>query len=90
MKIARVIGFRPDEDVRAAIKDLGDYFQTDNVSEIIRVTFMRGYKDIKEIPQNLVLQWRREGVIAGAAAAKAKIEAAINTVLKEVSRGDNS
>jgi hypothetical protein len=86
LKIARTIGFRPDEEMRAAIEAAGARLGTDNISQIVRTVFMVGHAHMREPGSESAAFSRqafREGVLAGAAAVKSQIETAIANALQE-------
>lgn len=86
MKIGKTIGLRPDDEMIAAIEQLGKRLGTENISQIIRTTFMVGYQHLKNPGLEGPMFSRRafrEGVLAGAAAVKSQLESAIAAALQE-------
>lgn len=78
MRKSEGIALRLDDSMRAAIEDLGKRLGTDNISAIVRVGFMSGYKEIANIPEAITRQSFREGILRGVASFKARIETAIS------------
>lgn len=83
MRRSEGVGLRLDPEMRAAIEDLGARLGTDNISAIIRIGFMAGYREISDVPAQIARQSYREGVRAGVAAFKAKLEEATAAALEE-------
>lgn len=77
MRKGEGVALRLDDATRAAIEDLGKRLGTDNVSAIIRIGFMSGYKEINALPAQLTKQAYREGILQGISAFKARLESAI-------------
>ena len=83
MRKGEGVALRIDDQMRAAIADLGKRLGTSNISAILRVGFMSGYREINALPSQLVAQSYREGVFQGVADVKARIEFAIKEVLSD-------
>lgn len=77
------VGLRVDREMRAAIEELGARLGTQNTSEIIRIGFMSGYKEINRLPEQLIRQAYREAIFAGTSAFKANVESEIAQALSE-------
>lgn len=87
MNVKKTIGLRIDDELRAAIQALSQHLGTENISQVVRTTFMTGYATITTPGSEAAAfsrQAYREGVNAGAATVKAQIEAAIATALSEI------
>lgn len=83
MDVPKIIGLRIDDQIRAAIADMGVRLGTSNISEIIRVGFTLGYERTSDLQSAITRRAFREGVLAGGGAVKKHIEAAIAAALKE-------
>lgn len=86
MSGSKPIGFRPDDEMRAAIEAAGARLGTDNISAIVRTVFMVGHAHMQSPGSESAAFSRqsfREGVLAGAAAVKSQIETAIANALQE-------
>lgn len=76
-----MLGFKPDNEVAAALEDLSKRLGTENLSEVIRIAIMSGYKELNTLPEQLVRQSRREGILQGIAAFKENLESMIAKTL---------
>lgn len=79
----KTIGFKPDKNVAQALEELSTRLGTENLSEVIRVAIMSGYKELNALPEQLVRQSFREGVLRGVASFKNNFESMIAKTLEE-------
>jgi hypothetical protein len=80
----KMLGFKPDNEVAAALEDLSKRLGTENLSEVIRIAIMSGYKELNFLPEQLVRQSRREGILQGVAAFKENLESMIAKTLEDI------
>lgn len=77
----KMLGFKPDNEVAAALEDLSKRLGTENLSEVIRIAIMSGYRELNVLPDQLIRQSRREGILQGVAAFKESLESMIAKTL---------
>lgn len=83
IQAGRMVGFKPDREVAQALEDLAQRLGTENISEVIRIAIMSGYKELNALPEQLVRQSFREGALRGVATFKSNLEAMIAKTLEE-------
>lgn len=83
IQAGKVIGFKPDREVARALEELSQRLGTENLSEVVRIAIMSGYKEINSLPEQLVRQSTREGILRGVASFKSNLESMIAKTLEE-------
>jgi predicted RNA binding protein with dsRBD fold (UPF0201 family) len=83
MRKGEGIALRLDDETRAALSDLARRLGTTNLSSVARIAIMSGYREINKLPEQLIKQAYREGVLAGVASFKSNLESTIVESLQD-------
>jgi predicted transcriptional regulator len=83
MRKGEGIALRLDDETRAALDDLARRLGTTNLSSVARIAIMSGYREINKLPEQLVRQAYREGVLSGVASFKSNLESTIVESLQD-------
>lgn len=78
------LNLRVDTEVQDAIKEMSVRLETNNLSEIVRMTLLIGLDRARAVEDVVLQRARTEGILAGLEQIKKKVGLAVEELLREV------